>query len=369
MRFLLVLLFVLNACAGSGKNNPTSDTTSADTTGADTTGTDATGADASGKIEVKVGLNGHRIMVDGIEREVLVYAPESALKREAAPMVLFFHGSNQTGKLAFENFGWREVADREGLIVVYPTALNYCFRVDDNWDGKIDSEDPIEIKEKWANGDLQDPTKLVLCTPEELASLDEKTRAKVDHPRMEDRTFVDEILKLIPSNYPVDPKRMYLSGFSGGGSFATRMTQELSDVFVATQVCAGGLGVPPVETSRGISYALILGTEDDGQAKKLGLTAFPFLSTFFEEYPEAIGILDPILTMLGLSASPDDWNNPVSLELGSVSAYLWEITTSPKNRGNTFRFMLVNGMGHEYPTHPLPAAELAWEFFEPQSLP
>ena len=36
-----------------------------------------------------------------------------------------FHGSSGTGEQFLRTSGWREQADREGLIAVFPTGLRY----------------------------------------------------------------------------------------------------------------------------------------------------------------------------------------------------------------------------------------------------
>ena len=132
---------------------------------------------------------------------------------------MFFHGTNQNGELSFgtkngmatkQDSGWRKKADEEGLIAVFPTGLNYCLQT---------LEGP-QVQEKWTVKGVGDPEKLALCTEEQLKAQSPADQAKADHPLLDDLNFVDAMVTFIQANYPVDAKRMFLSGFSNGHAYA-----------------------------------------------------------------------------------------------------------------------------------------------------
>ena len=69
------------------------------------------------------GVNCRTIQVDGHPRQYLVYVPRRHAAR--APVVFMFHGSSGNGARFLRISGWREQADRTGLIAVFPTGLRY----------------------------------------------------------------------------------------------------------------------------------------------------------------------------------------------------------------------------------------------------
>jgi poly(3-hydroxybutyrate) depolymerase len=126
----------------------------------------------------------------GKKRTYHLFVPErvaaagAPAKAKAAPLVVVFHGSGQGGAALVEP--WREVASREGFIVVGP-----------------DAADPS----KWS-------------TP-------------ADGPE-----FVHDLVEHIKAAYPVNARRVYLFGYSAGSGFAVNMSLLESRYFAATAVFA-----------------------------------------------------------------------------------------------------------------------------------
>ena len=74
----------------------------------------------------EIGVNCRTVELDGVDREYLVYVPrQRPVTGERAPVVLMFHGSSGTGAQFLRTSGWREQADRSGLVAVFPTGLRY----------------------------------------------------------------------------------------------------------------------------------------------------------------------------------------------------------------------------------------------------
>ena len=73
----------------------------------------------------EVGVNCRTVEHDGVERRYVVYVPQRPAEGDRAPVVLMFHGSSGTGEQFLRTSGWREQADRTGLIAVFPTGLRY----------------------------------------------------------------------------------------------------------------------------------------------------------------------------------------------------------------------------------------------------
>ena len=70
----------------------------------------------------------------------------AAMRRRttAVPVVFMLLGTSGTGEEFLADSRWREKADTVGFIAVFPTALTYCFREDENRDG--DFVDVDELK-------------------------------------------------------------------------------------------------------------------------------------------------------------------------------------------------------------------------------
>jgi poly(3-hydroxybutyrate) depolymerase len=236
----------------------------------------------------------------------------------------------------------------------------------------VNFDDPPEIAEKWTIEKLGDPEQLPLCTPEEIARLPEPVRTQVNHPRLDDRNFVEAIIPLIQTHYPVDSRRMYLSGFSGGGFFASRLTQEMSEVFAGTQTCGGSLIDTPIVASRASSYVGLIGTRDSTLLSLLEVREVPFVTTLFEDEPEVYtNYVQDLLFALSLSGDPDDRTEEV-LTVDGVDIIVWTYATSTSGGDNSVKFILVRDMIHQYPNgtnHDLLAAKFTWNFFTNLSLP
>ena len=166
----------------------------------------------------ETGVNCRFVEVDDHPRRYVVYVPDRRLPE--APVVFMFHGSSGTGEQFLRISGWREQADRTGLVAVFPTALQY--RV---------LESGFRVT-KWNEFGLRakiDPHELPPGYPE-------------DAPMPADDTgFVDAMLADLDSRLPIDRHRIYMSGFSNGAGFAARLSVERSTRVAAAAYSAGGL--------------------------------------------------------------------------------------------------------------------------------
>ena len=123
---------------------------------------------------------------DNHEHTWFEYVPENIKKaKEKVPLVLFFHGINCVGLYGAEQSGWSDLADRDNFIVVYP--------------------DP-SIEERWNVW---------------------------DDPRLpSDVSFVMALIEKMKEKYPIDEKRIYISGFSMGSMFTNALAASYPEVFL-----------------------------------------------------------------------------------------------------------------------------------------
>jgi poly(3-hydroxybutyrate) depolymerase len=168
--------------------------------------------------------NCREVVVDGQDRRFVAVVPRSALDRESRiPIVVFLHGSSGTGEQYFSISRWRELAHAEGFIAVFPSALAYELREDENTPAGRRST-------KWNHLAFED------C------------EAAPGQVLADDVAFLDTIIDDIAAEVPrIDNRRIYVSGFSNGGQMATTLAIVRGDRYAATAAWAGVLPVEDEE--------------------------------------------------------------------------------------------------------------------------
>jgi len=324
------------------------------------------GGDGGGVADNVPGKHEHRFVLEDSQREVIVYVPQRAVGKRA-PVVMMLHGTSGDGEKFYNISGWKEKADTEGLIAVFPTALVYCYAEDENEDGDFDDPGEHAISTKWAAGKLGGP-KMPLCTPAELAQLPPARRAEVDHPLRDDVAYVRAILDLLAREYVIDARRVYVSGFSNGGSMSGRLAMELSDRFAAAACNSGFLSLPPVAVPRPISVVLTSGEVDDKVLARLGIAALPMRESLLTEVPYVeTGVAAPMRTVQSVGSTYGYDERVVGGR--KVIRYRW--TESQLGATNAVELLVVEGLGHAYPNgtnSPLVMADYLWTVFRERSL-
>ena len=119
----------------------------------------------------------------GRKRSYYLFIPDNL--KAPAPLVVLLHGSGGNGRVLIDR--WKDLADKEGFIIVGP-----------------DSEDPSA----WVLGK--------------------------DGP-----DFLHDLVEALKSKHPINPRRVYLFGHSGGAVFGLVMSTVASEYFAAVAVHAG----------------------------------------------------------------------------------------------------------------------------------
>lgn len=379
IRYCLLSLLVGTLACGDepqGENLTTSSGAGGASSAASSSSSSGAGGTGGSSSMPSVGRNDHTIMVDGYEREFIVYVSEGAATKPSAPTVFFFHGTNHTGELAFgtkngmttqQDSGWRAKADQEGLVAIFPTALNYC----------LQSNDGVKVAEKWTIAGIGAADGVPLCTEEQLKAQSPADQSKADHPLLSDINFVDAILDFVQSNYPVDTKRMYLSGFSNGHAFASKVTQERSKLFVEMLGSGSWFKEAATPAERPISATYVMGTKDGkllplAEAKNwfgMPLSEIPFNTELLTKAPLfKQELIDRALVMHQLEDDP----TVTETTIGGADAIVWHYTKSTIGADNAMRFVLFKGMTHIFPNgtnYSAIGANFAWELFQDKALP
>lgn len=141
------------------------------------------------------------------ETSVVTYLPERALSRERVPLMVFLHGANRTVDAFMERF--RPVADATGVMLMMPFAT-------------VGTWDAIRY----------------FFGPDVAA--------------------IDASLAWLFAEVPIDPKRITLSGFSDGATYALALGRANGDLFTRVAAYSPGflipvkpVGRPPIVISHG----------------------------------------------------------------------------------------------------------------------
>src|SRR5262249_23039448 len=73
-----------------------------------------------GKMGGMRGLTMQKVMVGGASRTYLTYLPQSLSPATLAPLVYVFHGATMSGQQMHDITQYSELADKEGIAVVFP---------------------------------------------------------------------------------------------------------------------------------------------------------------------------------------------------------------------------------------------------------
>ncbi len=139
------------------------------------------------------------------DRLFRLHLPAGDNGRQPRPLVVMLHGAMGNGALFAERTGFNRIADREGVIVAYPYGTGW-------------SEQRLLT---WNAG--------YCCFYAR------------DH-RVDDAGFVAALIDRLQSDYPVDPQRIYLAGFSNGGMLALRLAAQMGRHIAAVAAVAGTIG-------------------------------------------------------------------------------------------------------------------------------
>jgi poly(3-hydroxybutyrate) depolymerase len=290
------------------------------------------------------GKNRFTITVDGAEREYYVHVPNNYTGTSATPVVIMFHGTNQSGEQFYNISGWKEVGDSANILTVFPTAWKYCITDDGVTDNMT----------KWT----EYPGGFTYC-PGNIPKDDIK--------------FMRQMITALKATFNVDAKKIYCAGFSNGSGFSARCAVELSDIFAATVSSGGGSPLPADTTCnpvRLLPTLLMFGNKDGKLLKNLGLPANGAVPMgFIQLYAAYPGLYShqpkPFINSFRL--------NPVPVISGDTnSVAIADYTGISGNPNNVFKMLEIKGMIHEYPNginHPFKGAAYNWAWFKQFSLP
>lgn len=165
------------------------------------------------------------LTVDGRERTYLLRTPGRVDEDAALPLLLVLHGAGGNAAKAERATGLTQLADADGFIVAYPNGTHAT---------------GVAGEFAWNAG--------TCC-------------ARPKKKNIDDVAFIMAAISDIQAQLPVDPDRIYVSGFSNGGMLSYRLACERPGFFAGVAVVSGALNVPGCAATA-TSVIMIHGTAD-----------------------------------------------------------------------------------------------------------
>ena len=160
------------------------------------------------------------------DRERPIRAPRDYDPKKPTPLVIALHGRGGSGAELTTGFELEALADAKGFLLSTP------------------------------NGTFEGRARVWDAT---------NACCKFRAPHVDDVAFVSSIINLAGSRYNVDPKRVYVIGYSNGGFMAHRLACDLSTRIAAIASLAGATWEDDTKCSPGAKVAIleVHGTKDD----------------------------------------------------------------------------------------------------------
>jgi polyhydroxybutyrate depolymerase len=243
-----------------------------------------------------------------------------------------FHGSGGNGERFWKISQWKEKAEAENFIAVFPSSFHYIAAID---------------------GDTARVKKFVI----------ERLRTAIINPDdlRDDLGFVREIYQQISSQIPIDENRVYACGFSNGSAFAfTELNMKMGDLFAATAGCGSLISSILEPSSDLIPHYAIYGNLDN---KAITHPPFPYPigAPKILRHPFFSDVISNSINSLSLDStytvqySPNQWTE-----------FAFETPNSINNYENKFYFRMIRKLAHKFPNgrnHPIKAVDFIWPFF------
>ena len=277
------------------------------------------------------------LQVDELERRYIVHVPPRYDGKTPVPLVIVLHGGGTSPRTAMSETGWMTKADLAAFLVVFPEAMT------------PDPKRPSDFfgnPAKWNDGSTS--------LPPALRDVD-------------DVGFISALLDEMITQYSIDETRVFVSGFSNGGSMALRLGVELSDRIAAVAAVAGYLFRPKnPKLEFPVSMIYFVGTDDPLVPLNGGEVRMP--GGRFEKRPPAADAAEQWANVLGCRRQP---------LASQVKEGVQLLTYGPGMDGTEVAFYTIEGLGHTWPggkrflperivgktSNRIKATDVIWNFF------
>jgi polyhydroxybutyrate depolymerase len=251
------------------------------------------------------------LTVEGLERTYLLHVPPGTSTSSPIPLILVFHGHRMNAEYLLAMTGFNEIADAGKFLVVYPNGTGLTEALSFN---------------------------AGLCCGSAVKN------------NIDEAEFVRRIIADLEGTYTIDPKRIYVTGFSNGALLAYRLACEMSDTFAAIAPVAGNLTFGPCQPRQKVSVIHIQGLSD---------TSAPYDDEDLEpdSSPEILSVRGSIAFWASFDGCSD---LPVMDQEGIVTRTVYDSCAG----GTSVELISLKGIGHTWPPDSIfPASQTIWDFF------
>lgn len=251
---------------------------------------------------------------------------------EPLPIVFFLHGAGGSAEQAARTYGWVEKANQEHFFVAFPEGL-----------AMGSDKGPFHV---WRDGRGSIPS------------------------RVNDVFFFEELLNKLQTVLPIDPRRIYVTGFSNGAGMTFTLGAHFPDRIAAIAPVSSQSFVRADSLAHPLPVYYLTDTADPFIPYHGGKTSIPTLPFGKDyEYPPVQETVDQWVKLDGCPRQPQvvsDQNGVRVLRYG------------PGRDRSEVLFTTIEGNGHHWPgsVEPLPpaisgptldpfnATDRIWDFFK-----
>ncbi|MBT5022835.1 hypothetical protein HOK51_01080 [Candidatus Woesearchaeota archaeon] len=165
-------------------------------------------------------LTQHFLNIEGKNRMYLVYEPHIC-KTQSCSLLIMFHGHGGTANNAANNYDWKNTADQNEFVAVFPESLDNLPGKDIKFGDWVIMEDYDLVGKKWDIAHVSLP-------------LDQRYWTQ-------DVEFTEQIIDTVNSEFDIEENKIFTTGHSYGAIFSYYIAACLPDKIAAFASHSGGL--------------------------------------------------------------------------------------------------------------------------------
>jgi polyhydroxybutyrate depolymerase len=257
---------------------------------------------------VAMSTTSHTIEVGPVTRRYLVHPPR--VRPDAAmPVVILLHGAGGTAKWTLEETGFASTSNREGILLVLPEGT------------RADPDRPP--------GFLDNPQ-----------VWNDKSGHGMAGPRhADDVGFIRALLDRVEAEFPVDPRQIYVTGFSNGACMTFCLATELSERIAAVAPVAGHLRLSDPRPAVARPTLFLIGAADPLVPLEGGTIRSPWDGREFRR-PAVADTLRRWALALGCGPEPTKGRTEIGVQITEYG---------PCRDGASLTAYVIDGLGHHWP--------------------
>lgn len=289
------------------------------------------------------GIHKFTTIVQNQTRHYLVYLPPHT-STYPLPVVFMFHGAGGTAKKAMQQTNWIKKAQKETFLAVFPEGSRPYPHLPPRF---------LFNPQNWNDGSQR------------------KLLGAVRRHSPDDEFFLT-ILQELPKNFYINPRKIYITGFSNGASLTFYLARKYSHLLAAAAPVAGSDWKTSLPPKRPLPLLYISGTADPLNPLHGGKPTWKSIPLSKPKPP-----IQPMLQR---------WLHYYPFPLQKKiqhNTHFTKITYQHPKKGEWLTLYLFKNLGHYWPggKHFLPpsilgpyqhtpsATDIIWQFFQKHSLP